>query len=82
MHYLNQPLDLTFGFTSEETVFKRLSAQGHTATNWGKQAEPPLYEGCYHMYLTLKSDNSMPHFPRLQNAWICELSEGFDLFLM
>ena len=46
------------------------------------RAEPPLYEGCYHMYLTLKSDNSMPHFPRLQNAWICELSEGFDLFLM
>ena len=22
MHYLNQPLDLTFGFTSEETVLK------------------------------------------------------------
>ena len=59
MHYLNQPLDLTFGFTSEETVFKRLSDQGHTATNWGKQAEPPLYDSKvntlnYYVFPTLK----------------------------
>lgn len=40
-------------------VFKRLSAQGHTATNWGKQAEPPLYDPKvntlnYYVFPTLK----------------------------
>lgn len=45
MHYLNQPLDLTFGFTSEETEFlKGYLPKVIQLTNWGKQAEPPLYD--------------------------------------